>query len=903
LVRNPWLRLLLAVASLQVALTVVAWGMGRASALPVFSDLGARPTFYMLPMLVMALGGGLLLVLGRDDSRAVHLGAFFFLLACPFTNRWLEALAMISPAGLARPVLILRSLQVDSFFPFFFWEFTREFPHTVTAPRLRKAVAVGKKAALSLGVILFGWSVGELGFRFAVAAPGSALSEVAPGKPSYVHYGLLGLTFTAALATLFLRARAAGPEERRRANLFAGALAIGMVPLLSQIILGLVSGWYKRFLERPEVKAIATIVVFSCLLSLPFTTAYAVLVHRVVGVKLIARRALQWALARTSALVLAAVPLLALGVYLFQHSDEKLNQIFSGNRALLLVSAAGVGFATLRYRGALLEFIDRRFFREQYDARQILTLLVERIRATSDVSGLAGLVAREIDLALHLEGISLMTLDTRSNTLQDPRRRAARLDASSPLALLISNASDPLPTDLEDPRSSVSHLPEKDRHWLVDTGFKMIVPVLARDGSLLGMIGLGPKKSGLPFLKEDRQLLHAIASSSAWVLELALSHSTGHSSGQRRTLRDPDLAELEPTLPAAELAKECGSCGTLYPSYTVLCVQCSRRLDVSHVPYVLPGKFRFEKRIGFGGMGVVYRGADLALGRPVAVKTLRRVSPEDAMRLRREARTAAAVSHEHLAPVYGMETWQGTPMLVLELLEGGTLARRLEKGPMEPLATVELGIAMTDALAELHDAEILHRDVKPSNIGFTRHGTPKLMDFGIARVTFDFRQDRLLTSLDGDEDSFLQPTSIWNQSPTSPSVTQQLVGTLSYLSPEALNGETPNVSFDLWGLAIVLYECLLGRKIFTGADAKQLMARIRVGRVPEFAQVLPDHDESLADFFRSALHRTVGRRPSTAVEMRRRLEAVRATLVRTAPHPPVGGDGTSRTARTPGTRE
>jgi serine/threonine-protein kinase len=186
---------------------------------------------------------------------------------------------------------------------------------------------------------------------------------------------------------------------------------------------------------------------------------------------------------------------------------------------------------------------------------------------------------------------------------------------------------------------------------------------------------------------------------------------------------------------------------------------------------------------------------------------------------------------------------------------------------------------MTDALAQLHASDILHRDIKPSNIGFTRDGVPKLMDFGIARATFDLRRDRVLGPLEGEDDSFLPATAVWNQSPTSLTITKQLVGTLSYLSPEAINGETPTVAFDLWSLAIVLYECLLGRKIFSGGDAKQLMARIRLGRVPEFAQVLPGADEDLGDFFRSALHKTPSRRPGSAVDMRQRLETVRLRLV------------------------
>jgi serine/threonine-protein kinase len=336
---------------------------------------------------------------------------------------------------------------------------------------------------------------------------------------------------------------------------------------------------------------------------------------------------------------------------------------------------------------------------------------------------------------------------------------------------------------------------------------------------------------------------------------------------------------LEATAAAAERAKECLACGTLFQPYTVFCGSCSRRLETALVPYVLPGRFRFERRLGVGGMGVVYRGIDLPLGRPVAVKTLRRISPEDAMRLRREARTAAGVSHPHLAAVHNMETWQGMPMLIMELMEGGTLAQRIERGPLDQRETVELGIAMASALDYLHSSDILHRDIKPSNIGFTRAGTPKLMDFGIARLMLDLRRDR------GGDDDGVESAPIgragatWEmETSTSETVSRQLVGTLSYLSPEALDREAANVSFDLWAIAMVLYECVLGRKIFSSADVKNTMSRIRTGRIPDFEQACPWGDPALGEFFRSALHRTIARRPQTAREMRQRLEKVLARM-------------------------
>ena len=253
------------------------------------------------------------------------------------------------------------------------------------------------------------------------------------------------------------------------------------------------------------------------------------------------------------------------------------------------------------------------------------------------------------------------------------------------------------------------------------------------------------------------------------------------------------------------------------------------------------------------------------------------------MRLRREARTAAAVSHQHLAPVYGMETWQGTPMLVLELLEGGTLANRLmEKGRISPQETVELGLAMCEALSQLHAADILHRDIKPSNIGYTKDGTPKLMDFGIARLMYDLRREREEGEAErlAEDPSLVPSSSLWTHIDGITPLSKPLVGTLSYLSPEALEGRSPDAQFDLWSLAIVLYECLLGRKVFSSADPRQTAARIRMGRVPDMLQLRPEYDEFLGDFFRGALHRNRHRRPSNAFELRQRLELVRTQLGR-----------------------
>ena len=859
-------------AAFKLALGVIAF-------IATWKSAEENPAFpyiyYALFLFAFGATGALLLIGGRGDRRAIALGGFFLATATSWCNTPLSTLAGRGPGyGLFS---LADALELDAFLPYFLWVFARDFPSPPPPSPARRVLQLGVRLSALVGLGLFGANL-----IAAVLAPVAswltdALRVISPGNPNWLFYNLTISLTLAAFLVLPWKGYLAHGADQRRVRVFLQILGFTFGPMLLFLMVDMLVGPFREYLQTHHRVMLGFVTaVLAPGLALPVSVPYAVLVHRVLDVRLIARRALQHALARWLATALVAVPSAALAIYFYSHRDESLTGLFSGPRVLLLVSIILTGAAALRYRKLLLEAVDRRFFREQYDARQILTLLVERIRSIRDSNHLADLISREIDLALHLERISLLAVDPRSGLLIDPHNRSRRLDVAS--VFDITTSSDPLEVDFEQPGSPLQKLSEKERQWLAESGFRLLVPILARDGALLGLIGLGEKKSGLPFLREDRQLLHAIASSAAWVLELEQEHT--FSPQPRRAWQDalepddPTPRELPPP-PAVELAKECPKCGALHPSYTVFCSSCSRRLDPASVPYILPGRFRFERRIGIGGMGVVYSGSDLALGRRVAIKTLRQVSADDAMRLRKEARMAAQVSHPHLAPIYGLETWQGTPMLVLELLEGGTLAQRMARERLGPAETVDLGIAMTGALAQLHEAEILHRDIKPSNIGYTRDRVPKLMDFGIARVLYELA-DEDEEEEEGDESA---AASLWVHRSGLPE-RLRFAGTLSYLAPEALRGEPEEPAFDLWSLSIVLYECLLGRKVFSGTS-QQVIDRIRSGRVPDFAQiedVQPEHDATLGEFFRDALHRSPARRPTSAEEMKARLEAVREAL-------------------------
>jgi serine/threonine protein kinase len=250
------------------------------------------------------------------------------------------------------------------------------------------------------------------------------------------------------------------------------------------------------------------------------------------------------------------------------------------------------------------------------------------------------------------------------------------------------------------------------------------------------------------------------------------------------------------------------------------------------VPLVLRHAFRFERRLGAGGMGVVYQASDLALTRCVAIKTLPRLSPGRAERLRQEAQTMARLAHPNLATIHGAETWRGTPLLVVELLAGGTLADRLRSGPLSMAAAREVGLALADVLRHIHGEDMVHCDIKPSNIGFTGSGTLKLLDFGLARMLAADVPVPIHTAHVREPD--LGTTHTPSDLSRSRALRGRFVGTPLYMAPEAIAGQNPTPQFDLWGAGVVLYETVAGHHPFAGGTTTEVLSRILGGHYVRF---------------------------------------------------------------------
>jgi eukaryotic-like serine/threonine-protein kinase len=833
---------------------------------------GIPPAVNLVVVIVYATAASWLLFGGRRDQRAVSLGAFFLLIASSFSGRLITAgLERELPGVVAYALRGARALRVDAFLPVAFWLFARDFPRTSEFGSAFRLASWGARVSFASATILL---LGNLAVRWPLAADhpaGRFLGYLRPTAGGFFWVVVFALTLLA-LPFIIQKARRAGVEERRRVRLFVGGLLVGVGPLFLEVVLEGLVPRFARLMNEPGPTLFGGLVFLFLLLSIPMTTAYAVAVHQVLDVRLILRRALQYSLARYFILGVTLVPFAGLLVHFYRNRDASVRSLFAGGGGWLLLLATLGGLLTLRLRHRILNGLDRHFFREQYDARRILTGLAQRSRGAAGPEELAAFLRTEIDRALHLESISVLILDPQSGRLLAPGGGLRSLSVSSALAALASVSTQPVDVDLEEPASPLARLPTEEQHWLVDGGVRLLVPILGPKGDALGLVALGAKRSDLPFTSEDRALLEAIAASGALALETLMQARSGSGVGSRVGAAEAGSGGREA---AERLALECTACHRLLEPGLGCCSHCGGELQPAPFPKVLLGKFRFERRVGAGGMGVVYRAIDLVLDRPVAIKTLPGISLELSLRLRREARAMAAVSHPNLALILGAESWRGTPMLIFEFLEGGTLGERLARGRLGVEEALDLGIALADAASCLHRAGILHRDIKPSNIGLTAERIPKLLDFGLARIMSEQRPGSagpaatsLPSSHDLSEDATLSAVATTHSG--------QLVGTPLYMSPEAMAGRRPEPSFDLWSLAVVIYESIGGRHPFRRETWRQTMDCVRGASAPDLREYRADCGEPVARFFRQALAMRPAQRPSSAREFKMRLEGLRA---------------------------
>ncbi len=609
-------------------------------------------------------------------------------------------------------------------------------------------------------------------------------------------------------------------NERRRIMVVVytgvpGALAWGIsetLPIAGALLLG-----------RPVQLPWALTVVLTFAMLLPaFGLPYAVAVKHVFSPRTVLRRSLQYAMAQRTITLLTILPAVPLLLSLVRQRDLSLAEIVTGRP---LFYAVGIGLLVLarRYREPAERWLDRRFFRAEYDAREILMSLAGRMPFESDPAELVALVIHHVDSALHPESVAVLA-EVAPGRLEPV---GARPDGLPPLAAgqglttLLRWSREPLEVFLDDERSSAARLPADTRAWLAAADIALLVPMLAGDSAeptLVGVLALGPKRSDEPYAREDRELLAAIAAQMAVSLDI---------SGIRRRATAPASGRLETaaTIGVEATLGVCPRCQRCTALARAACPDDGTALEpVPGLPPIVDGKYRVDAQVGRGGMGAVFKARDVRLDRDVAIKVVRAdllASPDARVRFRREAQVVARLQHPAVVAVFDYGTLpDGAAYIVMEYIRGEDLRQRLRRTPkLPPDDVVRLVAGVAGGVQAAHDAGVFHRDLKPENVLLPENGAPpKVLDFGVAK----------LAPAEGEGGGTITAGAT-------------VVGTPAYMAPEQLRGQVVDGRADVFSLGVMAFEMLTGALPFGAGsflDVGVAQAQGRVSRVEALPHAL-----------------------------------------------------------------
>ncbi|MEZ5503833.1 MAG: serine/threonine-protein kinase [Halioglobus sp.] len=748
-----------------------------------------------LAQLLIRFGAGILLVLaGIDDRRTLLFGAVMILTATAFAHQGL--VYFVHDSGIFA-LQLLSVLQLEALFPYYFWRFTRVFPEAFLRPAHDRLIDWAERASLAVGLFLITCNIGLLLYPQLTFLNTFNRSDLG----SLFHTLLYGLTFPI-LLVLWLRMKTAREEEQRRVKVFIVGLLVTIVPAVTYIAFWGISTDLRQFVESDQNATFVEPFFHALIIATPIITTYAVLVERLLPINILLRQAFRYWLGNGFIVIGIALPLLLLGYYLYNARALHIAALFQGYNGLFIAIALGLSLLMFEQRRRARQYLDELFYRSGYDANGLLAELAQSAQGCTSLTDVVKVTQDTLDKALHPQNSHLLFIST-GTTLRDPHQALADLPLQSTLASTLLSLQQPLPA-----RDIPTASGGAEERWLTQANAKVLLPIKLK-GDNTGVLVLGSKRSELPFTQADFNFLHLVLNT--------VTAPCGH------------LLETWNAQERDKRAAQCSDCGTVAAEATH-CQACGgSQFTETLLPKVLHEHYDVIKVLG-SGLGMVYLAQDTRLQRPVILKTVARASVDELQLLRDEARVMATVSHRHIASIYGLESYQGMPILVCEYLPGGTLQDILREGYLardEALAIVE---QVAQALVFLHSRGIAHGDIKPSNIGFDEEEVAKLLDFGLANHV--------------------------SGTVTAPGSGS---GTYAYMSPEKIQGRDCDQRVDLWALAVTLCEALYGVNPFAADDLPAMIDKVTNPEAAILAAVA-----SPSPFLLAALSSDIARRPQTA---------------------------------------
>ena len=593
-------------------------------------------------------------------------------------------------------------------------------------------------------------------------------------------------------------------NHRRRVRWFAAGCTVGMAPIwLLNLTGSLLSSTGHREWLVSAAWAHLRWVADGCMIALPASLTYGVLKHRLLDISVAVRRGLRYMLARRMLQAILILPFLGLTLPFVTNPNRTLIELLRQSSSIVnLVLLALVGLS-LKYRRQMRTWLDRRFFREAYQQEVVLRRLMGRIKELDSVEEVSRLVCDELDSALHPKWLYLCQWKGQGPDLTVVR--AAAPDAVRIAAPAGDGVLELLKACKE---SRECAMPPSER--------MLVVPVSTSNWSQGGALLLGERKSEEPYTDSDRNLLDAIAGAMAMACEnLRLKERVDESLRERHEV----LGRLDRD--GIHLLKECPACGACFDnivnmvgmdSMAETCPADRSPLTMSlPVERTIAQRYRLERRIGKGGMGVVFEATDLSLSRTVAVKvtTGRLFGDQSALRrFEREARILARLSHPNIVAIHDFGRLGGEgAYLVMERVAGTSWRAELQRlGKIPPATAATWFDQLLGGLNAAHEAGVVHRDLKPENVIIEPRenvgGLLKILDFGVAKAPS-------------------QASESWKSTETG-----IVMGTMAYMSPEQLRGEPADWRSDIFSTGLMAVEAISGKLPRRTADGAVVVAAL-----------------------------------------------------------------------------
>jgi len=770
-----------------------------------------------------AIYAGVAVVLLSVDRSipSKHLAACFLLIAISYSTSFVRLLAdvassLAADSLLADYLLFTVRASIEVFLAFQAWSYIRShFNSSVEVHWIDRATYSMRYVSLGIGIFLVAINVLPV-----TNIPISLQQFLRVGDLSRFHlWAYLPLLpfFPVVVAMCFYTSA----QELKKVAVLVLGIGFTVPALLVIFVYGL-NAKFGVIVEQPVAAAFTVTTGNLVLMFSPLTIAYAAIVLGRNQDEASQSNLVIYRIALVLVYSFMLVPMVGIVSFYGALGEIELNALFEDPRAYLLVMCLFGLIWLYSFRRKLIENITSLFYRREYDGKAVYSEISDVAHAAENIPELLKQVTAIIDQALNSKKISSYTNDPYRRRMQPLFETGESLDLSEADYQSISQV-----------RGSLL-----DLQILGDTKVVLVIRTLSNE--VLVCVLLSGKKNGDEYDEGDRELLLSVQNMLGSVVSKMV-----------KDVNNPSHDFLVPF----EAARECPSCQNLFTPQQERCPQCEKILDLASIPYLLNDKYHLVSRLGMGEFGQVYLGTDKTLARKVAIKSLpEAASVLEREFLEREAKMMAKVSHPNLAIVYGIEIWRRRPLLIVEYLPGGTLADRLQDS-FNKFNAAEVVKSLCSAVDHTHREGVLHLDIKPSNIGFSKRMDIKLLDFGTAHLLKSIIDKPSLSS-QGAQYTMVEAKRT--------SVSGSMMGTPIYMSPEAHNCYPPHESFDLWSLTVVIIELLTGAHPFVRDTWGETHMSIVKGSAKLPTWLKPELRELIAERMLSS---DPNQRPGSALEI------------------------------------